>query len=276
MSEYDAWHIDRDLAAAYASSNTGTALTASVEQHLMSCGACRALIGDLAAPARLEANWGAVLERVQAPPLRLERLLRRLGVNEPTARLVALTPSLRGAWVLSIVTVLMLAFIVSFQDPQGIAFFLAAAPVLPAVGVAFSFGPHADPLHSITAASPYPALRLLAVRTALVVASTLPAAALVGLMIPGPAWLATAWLLPALALSTATVALGTRTRPLWAVIGLCAVWLAITLPALSPRRDADLVATPALQLVCIAVLVLSSAVLLAERTNLSELIRRTA
>lgn len=276
MSKYDAWHIDRDLAAAYTGSTTGTALTASIEQHLMSCGECRELIGDTVEPVRLETNWSAVLDQVQAPPLRLELLLRRLGVNEPTSRLVALTPSLRGAWVLSIATVLLLALVVCFQNPHGIAFFLAAAPVLPAAGVAFSFGPQADPLHEITAASPYPTIRLLALRTALVVASTLPASVVTGLVIPGPPWLATAWLLPALALSTATVALGTRIRPLWAVIGLCAVWLSVTLPALSPRRDAELVATPALQLACIAVLALSAAALLVERRNLSELIRRTS
>lgn len=276
MGEYDAWHIDRELAVAYTRSTTGTALTASVEQHLMSCGECRALIGSSVQPTRIEANWTAVLGRVQAPPLRLELVLRRLGINEPTARLVALTPSLRGAWVLSIVTVLSLALVVGHADPHGIALFLAAAPVLPAAGVALSFGPAADPVHEVTAASPFPAIRLLALRTALVVVSTLPVAVLTGLLIPGPAWLATAWLLPALALSTATVALGTRIPPLRAAIGLCAAWLSITLPALSSRRDAELVATPGLQLACIALLTLSSLALLAERRDLSELIRRTS
>lgn len=276
MGEYDAWHIDRDLADAYTRATTGTALTASIEQHLLSCGECRALIGSSVQPARIEANWAAVLDRVEAPPLRLELVLRRLGVNEPTARLVALTPSLRGAWVLSIVTVLVLALVLSYGDPHGIAFFLAAAPVLPALGVALSFGPAADPVHEITAASPYPAVRLLALRTALVVASTLPAAVLTGLLVPGSAWLATAWLLPALALAAATVAIGTRIPPLWAAIGLCAVWLSIALPALSPRRDAELVATPALQLACIAVLALASAALVVERRDLPELIRRTS
>lgn len=269
------WHVDAELAGAYAAGRTDPVLTASLEQHVLGCAACRALVGDLASPASLDTTWLEVLERVERPqPRPLERLLLRTGVDPSTARLIALTPSLRGAWLAGVVVVLTLALALAYGEPDGVAMFLAIAPVLPAVGVAFAFGPAADPAHELASAAPYSSLRLLAVRTALVVGSTLGPAAIAGVLLPGRDLLAVAWLMPAFALAAGTLALATRVSPLTAVIGLAGTWLVVATTGLHPRGNPELVAEPGVQLLCLALLLLAAGALVRQRGNLAELIRR--
>lgn len=269
------WHLDPALAAAYAGSRTDPLLTASVEQHLLGCADCRAAVASQVEPSRLEAGWREVLERVERPaPRPLERLLVRIGVAPPTARLLALTPSLRGAWFGGVVLVLAIALAVAYADPHGVAFFLALAPALPAVGVALAFGPAADPSHELAAAAPYDSLRLLAVRTTAVVGTTLLPAAAAGLLLPGRALLAVAWLLPAFALATATIAVGARVSPTAAVGALGGSWVVATATGLLPRGNPELVAEPGVQLLCLVVLVAAAGVLVRQRRDLPELFRR--
>jgi len=273
----ETWHVDAGLARDYAEGRTDPVLTASLEQHVVRCAACRALLGDLAAPAALDRNWVQVLERVQAPARRpLERLLTRLGLDGGTARLLALTPALRGAWLSGVAVVLCLAVVVAYADPHGVAAFLAVAPLLPALGVAFAFGPAADPTHEVAAAAPYPFLRLLAVRTALVVSSTLVPAALAGALLPGGLWLAAAWLLPGLALAAATLAVGSHVPPLTTITGLGVGWVAVVGSSLLPHRNPTLVAEPQFQLACAVVLGACAIALVRERHHLPELIRRVS
>jgi hypothetical protein len=271
------WHLSDDLARGYAAGEIPGVLAASVEQHLVRCGNCRALLAPSVDSARLDRVWGNVVDHVEAPRRTLlERILRALGVGEGTARIVAATPSLRGAWALGVVVVLTLAVLTAHADGHGIAMFLALAPVLPVVGVAYASGPATDPTHEVAAAAPYSALHLLAVRTAVVVASTLVPAAVAAPFLPGNAWLSVAWLLPALALTTGTLALATRLAPHVAGIGLTAAWLVVVAPGLAPSRNPLLAAELPMQLVSLAVLALSVGVLLAQRHDLSELFRRTA
>lgn len=269
------WHVDAALAEAYADGRTDPVLTASLEQHLLGCHECRTVVGRLAAPPSLEVTWLEVLERVERPqPRVLERFLLRTGVDASTARLLALTPSLRGGWLGGVLLVLLLALGVAYGDPEGVALFLAVAPVLPAAGVAFAFGPAADPAHELAAAAPYPSLRLLAVRTALVVGSTLAPAGVAGVLLPGRDLLAVAWLLPAFALATGTVAIGPWVSPLVAASGLTGAWLAVSATALHPRGNAELVAEPGVQLFSLALLLVAAATLVRRRRDLPELIRR--
>ncbi|MYZ41239.1 zf-HC2 domain-containing protein, partial [Streptomyces sp. SID4917] len=90
---------------------------------------------------------------------------------------------------------------------------LALAPVLPLAGVAVSYGEHADPMHEIGASTPGGGLRLLLTRTTAVLAVSLPLLTLAGALLPSSAASmevpgAAAWLLPALALTLATLVLG--------------------------------------------------------------------
>lgn len=62
------WHLDEELARRYAENRVPGMLATSVEQHLASCSACRALLRSAVPTARLTAVWAEVLERVEAPP----------------------------------------------------------------------------------------------------------------------------------------------------------------------------------------------------------------
>lgn len=224
------WHLDRDLADRYTDGRVGGTLAASVEQHLVGCAHCRDLIHPAGLDtARLDAVWSEVLEQVEAPRVGLlERLLRRLGVASSTARLVAATPTLRGAWVIGVCVVLLLALLASHASPRGTAVFVALAPVLPLAGVALAFNPRTDPFLELAAASPYSLLRLLLARTTFVVGSTLLPAVLLTPLLPGDRWLTVGWLLPALAMSTVVLALAPRVEPFLSATVLAGGWLALS------------------------------------------------
>ena len=271
------WHLDPDLVGRYADGGLGSVLAASVEQHLVACPDCRAMLDPHVGPARLDAVWADVLERVEQPPRTvLERVLGAIGVDGPTARLVAATPSLRGAWIAGVTLVLGLALVAAYTDPQGVALYLALAPLLPVAGVAFAYGPAADPAFEIAAATPYSQVRLLAIRTAFVVTTTMLPATVAGLLLPGSPWIAIAWLVPGLALTVGTVALSTRVAPHLAAAGLAVAWLGVSLRALAPRRDPLLAMSSPVLLTCALVLAAAVAVLVVRRRDLAELLRRTS
>jgi hypothetical protein len=271
------WHLDTDLVGRYADGGLGSVLSASVEQHLVSCSACRAMLDPHVRPARLDTVWADVLERVEQPPRTVvERVLGAIGVDDPTARLVAATPSLRGAWMVGVSLVLGLALVAAYSDPQGVALYLALAPLLPVAGVAFAYGPAADPAFEIAAATPYSQVRLLAIRAAFVLTSTMLPATVAGLLLPGSPWIAIAWLVPGLALTVGTVALSTRVAPHLAAAGLAVAWLGVSLRALAPRRDPLLAMSSPVLLTSALVLAAAVAVLVVRRRDLAELLRRTS
>jgi hypothetical protein len=213
--------------------------------------------------------WAEVLEQVEAPRRRLvERLLARVGLDDSTALLVAATPALWGAWVSAVAVVLSLALFSAYAVPHGIVVFLGLAPVLPVLGVALTYGDAGDPTAAIAEASPYSRTRLLFLRSAVVVAAATVPALLVGVLVPGPTWLAVAWLLPALALSAVTFVLGAF-APTELVGGAVAVaWLVLVLPGLRTDGNPTLASDASVQLTCVVLLALC-AVVLAVRTPLA-------
>lgn len=261
------WHVDPELLAGYAAGRPMTpSLLASVEAHVERCATCQQQVAPTADVARLDAVWAAVVDAVDAPPLSLvERLLMRLGASPETARLLAVTPSLRLSWLAGTVVVLVMALLVAHAGPWGVSVFLALAPLLPVAGVAMAFGRRVDPLHEIAAAAPYSSFRLLLLRSVVVVASTLLLAVPAAALLPGSPWLAVGWLLPALALTTACLALSPRTDPLVSAVALATVWLGISLSALRPGADPLLVVQAAPQLVCLVLTVLAAGVLLVQQ-----------
>jgi hypothetical protein len=271
------WHLDADLAARYADGALGSVLAASVEQHLLACAGCRALLTPHVDKTRLDTVWSDVLERVEQPPQTLlERALCGIGIGEPTARLVAATPSLRGAWVAGMTVLLGLALVAAYTDPHGVAVYLALTPLLPMAGVALAYGPAADPAFEMAAATPYSQLRLLALRTAFVLTSTLVPATVAGLLLPGSPLLAVAWLVPGLAMTVGTVALSTRFAPPVAAGALALLWLVVSLRALSPQRDPLLTLSSPVLLASAVALAAAAAVLVVRRRDLPELLRRVS
>lgn len=264
-----AWHLDDDLLEDYVRGAPLTpALTASADKHLENCTGCRARVAALSDAGRLQAVWAEVVDAVDAPRRSwAERLLVRLGVSASTARLVAMTPSLRASWLAGVAAALLLALAAAHSGPRGVALFLALAPVLPVAGVALAFGPRSEPLHEVAVATPYSSFRLLLVRSAAVVGTTLVLAAPAAALLPGSPWLAVGWLLPALALVTTSLALATRVEPVVSSVALAAAWLAVALPGISPRFDPLLVASVGVQAGCLVLALAAGAVLVRSRRS---------
>jgi len=166
-------------------------------------------------PARIDANWRAITVELDAPrPTRLERALRLVRIPVPVVRMVAATPALRRSWYLSILAVVLIGLGVADPTDEGSLFaLLVMAPLLPVLGVAMAYGTAADPSHEIQLATPTHGLRLVAIRAATV--STVSAVIIVALSLFNEAArpMAAAWLLPSLAVTTASLALMTARPP---------------------------------------------------------------
>jgi hypothetical protein len=103
----------------------------------------------------------------------------------------------RGVWLAGVAAVLTFAALAAaVGHARGLWFFLAVAPLAPCLVVAFSYDRRMDPALEPEMVTPYPALRLILLRTIAVLALALPAVLLLGLVVPGDAPFA--WLLPAI------------------------------------------------------------------------------
>ncbi|MFE9041679.1 zf-HC2 domain-containing protein [Streptomyces sp. NPDC007818] len=161
----------------------------------------------------------------------------------------AVGPALRGSWLAAVALVAGAAFALSHGAglPAGRTWLLAAAPVLPLAGVAVSYGPRADPLHELAASTPAGGLRLLLTRTVAVLAVCVPLLTAAGALLPPAAGLpgAAAWLLPGLALTVGTLALGSFVGCRAAAATLGGGWLlAVTGPLLGPAASPSSVPLP--------------------------------
>lgn len=233
------WHPDDSLLRAYTTMTLDEAARWSVEEHLTQCSACRERIGQIEVPQldledSLEAVWDEIVHEIDARERRTlgERLLLAVGVPGHLARLLAATPSLTLSWLLAVAGTLAVAVIVArvTYDPGTAVstplLFLVVAPLLPLAGVAVSFGPGVDPIYDLELAAPLQAGRLLLVRVVAVLATTIPLAGVAALALPELNWTVVAWVLPAFALATVSLALSARLAP-WRACSLVAgMWVA--------------------------------------------------
>ena len=221
------WHVDTTLLDRYESDALPPSGMASVEMHVTSCESCRGQVAGRADDAARARVKQALDERLDTPPAgRTERLLRLVGLGEADARIVGATLSLNWSWIAA--CVLSLAFVVLAatvgSQGAGLAAFLVAAPLVPLVGVALAYGPRVDPTFEIATAATLPGARIVMLRTIAVTAPAIPAIAALSVFLPaGP--LAFVWLLPALGLAAASLALGTLMDLPKAAAGLGALWL---------------------------------------------------
>ena len=244
------WHADDDLLTRYVSGTVGPLDGASLEQHLTGCADCRVRIATDVDVAPLELVWSRVREQAQAPaPTLVERLLTGLGVSASDARLVAVTPSLRTSWLFGLAATLgFVGLGAAYGGTRGLTFFLLVAPLVPVAGVAFAYGPDVDPLYEVGVAVPYSGARLLLLRTAAVLVTSLPLVLASALLLPGLSWTAVTWLLPALSFTALVLAASTWTRPTFAAVGLGIAW-ACAVGAAALDRDPYAVLAPTLLLV---------------------------
>lgn len=208
------WHVAEEELRAYARGELAPPLLWSADTHVGSCARCRAVLAAVCDPFALDAGWDRLDAELDAPvPGRGERLLMRLGVGEHTVRLLTATPVLRRAWLASVAFVLA-ATVTVVRLVDAPALFLALAPLLPLAAVALSYGPALDPTYEIAAVAPTHGFRLLMIRTLAALAASLGLNCVAALALPGYGLLAFGWLLPALALTTAGLALSARLGPL--------------------------------------------------------------
>lgn len=260
-------HVEHEWLERYARGELDQARSFSVEAHLPACERCRAAIAGLVDTGRLSRTWDAIDLAIDAPVSGpVERLLRRFGVPEPTARLLALTPSLRPSWLLAVAVVLAFgALAAGWRGETGLMAFLLVAPLLPLAGVAVAYGPHVEPAHEIALAAPVGTLRLLLLRTVAVVGATTTLAAVAAVALPGFEWTAAAWLVPALGLTLAALGLATSTGPAAACAIVASTWVSAVLAAWRVADDPLTAFGSFGQLACLLAALAGAALVIARR-----------
>jgi len=232
------WHIRTDLMAAYLDGSLDTVSVMSVEAHLGGCDKCRADVP--VDEVWLVNSWAAIEDLVDRPDRSyVERCLVRAGVPDHLARLMLATSALSRAWLMAVILVLALAVsAVTLSDGNGIALlaFLVTAPVLPLAGVAAAYGRTVDPAYELHAATPSAGYRLLLVRASSVLGAATMLTAVAMPLLPGPPGLSSAWLLPSLTLTLATLVAGTRVPLPMAAAVLGVLWLTVVLATQSIDR----------------------------------------
>jgi len=258
----------------------------AVESHLETCAPCRARLAPDPLAAAVWADLAPLLDHTpQMPSARpwrrgaavagpwRSRLAARFSpmVGPWRRRLNTWVSPMAGPWLAMIVLVTFVAVVldrIGSAGPGSISLVLLIAPVLPVLGVAASWGRALDPAYELTAATPRAGLPLVLRRTVAVLAVVLP-----GLFASG--WLTGAalaqWLLPSLAFTTGTLALGGLVGVTRAAITLVALWVvAIVAPTIALSRTSavlDAAATP----VWAALLALGLLVIALRRTAFTRL-----
>lgn len=275
------WHVEPDLLDRYAAFDLGPSGRASVETHLQACPSCREQVvhSDIAlglAP-RLDATWARTADRIDAPRAGwLHRLSTAVGVPDHLARVIGASAAFRSAWIVSVVVAAVAAVAIARGDLDPVPFLLLS-PLLPVVGVAASFGGNsrAHNFRAFELATPFGELRLVLLRSAAVTATSIVLLGAASLALPTTGLEAVTWLLPALALTTTTLALSTRFTPERAAAAVAAGWLFVIVVMVTevPRSgrptgtDLGGIALP-LQLTALLLLVVSGWSFLARREQL--------
>jgi hypothetical protein len=219
----------------------------SLDHHLEGCRACQDRIAGGVADRRIGSGgesmalddvWHRVRDAVEVPrPSRLERSLGAIGLPATDARIVAEGRALRHAWLGGLLLVLgFVARAASLQGTPAHWVLLVLAPLVPSVAVALAHDPAIEPALDQELATPYPAVRLVLLRTVTVLAVALPLVGAAGWLVPGrPPYL---WLLPAVGFAATGLALSTWTSPVRAVGTVAAAWAVVVgLTALGAPPD---------------------------------------
>jgi hypothetical protein len=239
------WHVTREDALSYAIGSLAETDCWSLEKHLEACSSCAGRVSEAvrageAAPQLARTRSALMsLATAEARPRTGRAGVAALRAQALRAHAVppawAAGPALRLPWLLALVAVAALAVVMARLGEIGGArpVLLALAPVLPLAGPALSYGRYADPLHEVAASTPSGGLRLLLIRTATVLGVSMPLLTLTGVLLPAAPGApgAATWLLPGLALTLATLVLGSYTGCRAAAAGISATWLASVLLA---------------------------------------------
>lgn len=234
-------HASARLIEGYARGDTDLAADElwALEAHLEGCRVCRDRLSDAvtagapATAALTEAVWSELAPLLAAttpaPPRR--RPARWSAWTTP-----AMTP-----WLAMILAVVLLALLLDAIGPGSgrVSLVLLLAPVLPVCGVAASWSRALDPAYELTAATPRAGLPLVLRRTASVLTVVIPTLLAGGWATGTPGVTAAQWLLPCLAFTALTLALGGVFGVTRAALALIGTWAAVVAaPTLVTSRTA--------------------------------------
>ncbi|CAM5606987.1 zf-HC2 domain-containing protein [Streptomyces aurantiogriseus] len=209
----------------------------ALEAHLEACRVCRDRLS-----AAVDAEAPAVASLVDTVWSGLEPHLAATATMPRRRRWWArlsrwMTPTM-VPWLAMVVSVTLLALLLDLVDTGTgeVSLVLLFAPVLPVLGVAASWSRGLDPAYELTASVPRAGLYLVLRRTASVLGVVVPAL-LVGGWVTGV--MVAQWLLPCLAFTATTLALGGVVGVTRAAVVLAAVWVAVVVaPTLATSRTA--------------------------------------
>jgi hypothetical protein len=215
--------------------------------------------------------WASTRDAIEVPgPSVFERVLRAAGLPAHDARLVAVASAFRGVWLAGVAAVLAFAALAAaLGHARGLWVFLAVAPIVPCLVVAASYDPWLNVAFEPELVTPYPALRLILLRTIAVLALALPGVLLLGLIVPGEAPFA--WLLPAIGFVAVVLAASTWVGPLRAAIALSSVWLAVIWMLAARSGSPDVVLQARVQAGFLALAAASLVIFLVRRRRLRQL-----
>jgi hypothetical protein len=266
------WHAKTEDLDRYCSGQMSESGAASIESHLLACAECRARVTPSVPVEVLDRMWAATTDRVDAPKRSwFERLTTTVGMPPSTARLTALTPAVRASYLLAVAAISALA-VFAANEKAGPTAFVLAAPLLCVAGVAVAYSATDRGVRELETSTTFGGLRLLLLRTATVVASSMAICGIASLFLQHVGLESAAWLLPAVALTSTCLAISTRTTPWRSVTIVAAGWVLLVLVAYArmPRdvRPTDDSLGPIglpLQLFALLLLVASTAVFTARR-----------
>jgi hypothetical protein len=240
------WHASTELLRGYADGDDLAADVGwAVEVHLETCADCRARLAAQAESVTplLDQVWAGLEPSPEPAPVRRGRWLATWA-----------TPAM-GPWLGMTVLTTLLALVADRLIPQPFpSLALLLAPIAPVAGVAAAWARGLDPAHELVAATPRAGLYLVLRRTVAVLAVVIPLLAVATWTSP------LRWLLPCLAFTVATLALGAFTGVRRAAAVLVGGWMALVIgPSLVTARP-PAVLEPAALGVWAAVLVAGAAV----------------
>ncbi|MEU6604452.1 zf-HC2 domain-containing protein [Streptomyces shenzhenensis] len=230
-------HASKRIIEGYVRGGTGLSADEvwAVEAHLEMCRVCRDRLsaavgaGVPAAASLVDTVWSGL-----EPQLAVTATMpRRRRWSAPLSRWM--TPTM-VPWLAMVVGVTLLALLLDLSDTGSgeVSWVLLFAPVLPVLGVAASWSRGLDPAYELTASVPRAGLYLVLRRTASVLAVVIPVL-LVGGWATGV--MVAQWLLPCLAFTSTTLALGGVVGVTRAAVVLATVWAAVVVaPTLATSR----------------------------------------
>ncbi|MGW0567540.1 zf-HC2 domain-containing protein [Streptomyces tauricus] len=264
-------HASGRIIEGYAHGGTDLAVDEvwAVEAHLEACRVCRDRLSVVVAAqvptvtSLVGAVWSGLEPRLAVTATMRRGRLQQAWLSQLSRLSRWMTPAM-VPWLAMVVAVTLLALLLDLVGvgTGEVSLVLLFAPVLPVLGVAASWARGLDPAYELTASAPRAGLQLVLRRTASVLGVVVPVLLVCG-------WLTgvmvAQWLLPCLAFTAATLALGGAVGVTRAAVVLAAGWAVLILaPTLATSRTALALRTDGLP-VWALLLVLGTGVVIARR-----------